>query len=105
MFILINNQLLSTANAKDINKDSYCSDFRNGIFVLGVVFFQTNFDFLTSHFDRICLYHSKGIVVLSLNLQIYFTCDHFLRNYGGLKVAFLVNLGKLMRDKFRAINA
>ena len=60
----------------------YCSDFRyesNGIFVLGVGFFflQTNFDFLTSHFDGIFLYHSKGIVVLSLNLKRYFTCDHF----------------------------
>ena len=41
LFILIHNQLLSTANAKDFNID-YCSDFRNesnGIFVLGVVFF------------------------------------------------------------------
>ena len=41
VFILINNQLLSTANAKVFNTDYYCSDFRdesNGIFVLGVFF-------------------------------------------------------------------
>ena len=54
VFILINNQQLSTANAKNINTDYYCSDFiseSNGIFVLGVVFIlQTNFDFSTSHF-------------------------------------------------------
>ena len=46
-------QLISTANAKDINTDFYCSDSRNesnGIFVLGVFCFQTNFDFLNSHF-------------------------------------------------------
>ena len=52
VFILINNQVL---NAKDINTDYYFSDFCNeinGIFLLEVVFFlQTNFDFLTSHFD------------------------------------------------------
>ena len=57
-------------------------DFRyesNGIFVLGVGFFflQTNFDFLTSHFWRNFLYHSKAMVVLSLNLKRYFTCDNF----------------------------
>ena len=45
----------------------FCSDFRyesNGIFVLGVGFFflQTSFDFLTTHFWRNFLYHSKGIV-------------------------------------------
>ena len=40
-------------------------------------FFQTNFDFLTSHFWRIFFYHSKGIVVLSLKLKRYSTCDHF----------------------------
>ena len=42
VFILINNKLLLTANAKDINIDYFCSDFpneSNGIFVLGVVFF------------------------------------------------------------------
>ena len=60
----------------------YCSDFRyesNGIFVLGVGFFflQTNFDFLTSHFWQNFFYHSKSIVVLSLNLKKFFTCDHF----------------------------
>ena len=36
-----------------ILKKIFCSDFRyesNGIFVQGVVFFQTNFDFLASHF-------------------------------------------------------
>ena len=55
VFILINNQLLSTANAKDFNKDYYRSDFpneSNGIFVIGVVFSQTNFDFLTSYLPR-----------------------------------------------------
>ena len=41
--------------------------------MLGVVFFlQTNFDFLTSHFRRNFVYHSKGIVVLDLNLKQYF---------------------------------
>ena len=36
----------------------------------GCVFFlQTNFDFLTSHFDKIFLYQSKAIVVLSLNFS------------------------------------
>ena len=42
VFILINNQLLLTDNAKDINIDYFCSDFpneSNGIFVLGVIFF------------------------------------------------------------------
>ena len=49
--------------------------------VMGVVFFlQTNFDFLTSHFDGIFLYHSKCIVVLSLNLKKIVTCDCFLSN-------------------------
>ena len=39
------------------------------IFVLGMGFFlQTNFDFLTSHFDGY-FYNSKGIVVLSLNFK------------------------------------
>ena len=54
VFFLINKQLLSIANAKDLNTDYYFSDFRNesnGMFVLGEGFFlQTNFDFLTSHF-------------------------------------------------------
>ena len=41
-------------------------------------FLQTNFDFFElAIFDRIFKYHSKGIVVLSLNLKRYFTCDHF----------------------------
>ena len=52
-------------------KRIYFSDFRNksnGIFVLGVDFFlQTNFK----------SYHSKRIVVLSLNLKRYFTCNRF----------------------------
>ena len=64
-FILIINQTLITVNAKDFNADFYCSDFfneSNGI----------------SNFDGFFLYHSKGIVVLSLNLKRYFTCDHFL---------------------------
>ena len=47
----------------------------------GFFFLQTNFDFLTNHFydilDGIVLYHSKGIVVLSLNLKRYFICDPF----------------------------
>ena len=77
MFSLINNHLLITANAKDTNADYYCSEFRNGIIVLGVVFLQTNFDFLNSHFWRNFLYHSESIVVLSLNLERYLTCDHF----------------------------
>ena len=55
----------------------YCSGFRyecNEIFVLGVVFFlQTNFDLLTGNF----LTDSKSIIVLSLTLKKYFSCDHF----------------------------
>ena len=74
--------------------------------MLGVGFFflQTNFDFLTSHFDGIFLYHSKDIVVLSLNLKRYFTCDHFSWSYEGLKIAILVilsNLGQLTRYNSR----
>ena len=72
------------------------------------IFFQTNIDFLTSHFWRNFLYHWKGIVVLSLNLKKYFTRDHFLLSYEGLKIAILAiltNLGQLTRDILRAINA
>ena len=52
----------------------YCFDFRNesnGIFELGVgfLFLQTNFDFLISLILRDFFYHSKRIVVLSLNLK------------------------------------
>ena len=51
----------------------YCSDFQdesNGIFVLGVGFFlQANFDFLTSQFYGVVLYHSEGFIVLSLKLK------------------------------------
>ena len=68
-------------------------------------FFQANSNFLTSHFRRYFLYHLKGIVVLSLNLARYFTCDYFLYSYGGLKIAILANLGQITRDIFRAINA
>ena len=56
-------------------------------------------------FDGNFVYHSKAIVVLSLNLKRYFTCDHFLRSYAGLKIAILTNLGQLTRDIIRAINA
>ena len=63
------------------SNDFFCSDFCNesiGTFVLGVGFFlQTNFDLLTSRFRPQFLHHSKAIVVLSLNLKRYFTCDHF----------------------------
>ena len=63
-----------------------------------VFFLQTNFDFLTSHFDGIFLYHSKGIIVLSLNLKkIYFTCHCFSLSHGSLKIAILANLGQLTR--------
>ena len=96
-------QVISNFNA------NFCSDFRyesNGIFVLGVGFFlQTNFDYLTSQFKRDFSNHSKGIVILSLNLQKYFTCNYFLLSYGGLKVALLAYLGQLTRNIFRAINA
>ena len=42
VFILINNQLMCTANAKDFNTDYFCYDFRNksnGIIVVGGNFF------------------------------------------------------------------
>ena len=42
-----------------------------------------NKPFLTVFFK----YHSKSIVVLSLNLERYFTSDHFLLNYECIKVA------------------
>ena len=81
-----------------------CSDFRNesnGIFVLGVGFFSSdkfrlfNKPFLTKKF-----YHSKDIVVLSLNLKRYLVCDYFSQSYGGLKIAVLANLVQLTRDIF-----
>ena len=47
--------------------------------MLGVGFFSSDkFFFLTSHFDSIFVYHSKGIVVLSLNLEKNFTGGRFL---------------------------
>ena len=51
----------------------------NGIFVLGVgfFFFRQVLAFEPAIFDGFFKYHSKGIVVLSLNLKRYFTCDHF----------------------------
>ena len=42
-----------------------------------IFFFRQIFIFYLAIFDGIFLYHSKGIVVLSLNLKRYFTCDHF----------------------------
>ena len=60
-----------------------------------VFFLQTNFDFLTSHFDGIFFYHSKAIFVLSLSLKRYFTCDHFSESYEGLKIAILAILTNL----------
>ena len=61
---------------------SFCSDFRdesNGIFVLGVGFSSDKFRLFNQSFlTKIFLYHSKAIVVLSLNLKNNFTCDHFL---------------------------
>ena len=44
----------------------------------GFFFFRQNSTFKLAIFDGIFFYYSKGIVVLSLNLKIYFTCDHFL---------------------------
>ena len=48
---------------------------------------------------------SKGIAVLSLNFERYFTYDPVLLSYGVLKIAILTNLGQIMRDQFRPINA
>ena len=39
-------------------------------------FFRQISTFYLAIFDGF-FYHSKGIVVLSLNLKRYFTCDHF----------------------------
>ena len=72
---------------------------------VGFFFFRQISTFKLAIFDGIFFNHSKGIVVLSLNLKHYFTCDHFLGSYGGLKIAILGNLGQLTRDIFRAINA
>ena len=60
---------------------------------------------MTEIFDKIYLHHSKDIVVLSLDLKRYFTCDLFSLSYGGIKIAILANLRQLTRDIFRAINA
>ena len=62
-----------------------CSDFRkkrNGVFVLGLVFFSSD-KFQPFNYLTIFLYHSKGIVALSLNLKKYFTRYHFSYSYGG----------------------
>ena len=75
---------------------------------VGFFFFRQISTFELAIFDRIFLYRSKGIVVLSLNLKRYFTCDHFLQSYEGLKIvilAILTNLGQLTRDIIRAVNA
>ena len=72
VFILINNQLLSTANAKDFNTDYYCFDFRtevtdclcSGSFFSSDKFRLFNKPFLTGFFK----YDSKIIPVLSLNI-------------------------------------
>ena len=44
------------------------------------------------------LYHSKSIGVLISNCDYL---DHFLRSYGGLKIANLVDLGQLSSDIFQ----
>ena len=65
-------------------------------------FFRQISTFLLAIFDGIILYHSKGIVALSLNLKKNFTC------YEGLKIdilAILTNFAQLTRDIIRAINA
>ena len=68
----------------------------NGIFVLGVgfCFFRQISTFYLTIFEGIFLYHSKTIIVLSLSLKIYFTCDHLSESYEGLKIAILANLGQ-----------
>ena len=85
-FILINNQLLSTANAKDINTDYYCADFRNEsnrIFVLGVVFSSDKFRLFNQPFwpDFLNI-TQKVFVALSSSLERYFTCDPFCKVMG-----------------------
>ena len=70
-----------------------------------VFFFRQTSTFYLAIFDGIFLYHSKSIVVLSLNLKRYFACDHFSLNYGGLTIVILASLGQLTGDMFRAINA
>ena len=57
----------------------------------GWFFLQTNFDFSTIHFWRF-FFVSRKVVVLSLNLERCFTCDHFCYNYGVLKNAILASL-------------
>ena len=44
----------------------------------GFFFFRQISTFQLVIFDKIFLYHSKSIVVLSVNLERYFTCDRFL---------------------------
>ena len=72
--------------------------------MLGVGFFlHTNIAFLTSHFRRDFLYHSKGIVNLSFNWKSYLPVIIFCN--GVLKIVILANWGPLTRDIFRAIKA
>ena len=86
-------EVLLTSILKNLNFCSICSDFR----AQGVFFFQTKFVFLTGYFDRIFLQHSKGTVVLSLNLKRFHLWSFFVKLWG-LKIVALVNLKRLALD-------
>ena len=61
----------------------------------GFFFLQTSFDFLTSHFDVKCLYHSKVIVVLSLILNLFSSVIVFLKNMVVFKYRHFGQLGTI----------
>ena len=82
-----------------IAKTSYCPDFRNesdGIFVLGVgIFFRQISTFELTIFDGIFLNHSQAIIVLSLNLKRYFTCDFLFAKLWGFKYCHFGQFGTI----------
>ena len=76
------------------------------IFLLGQVFFLTNFDFLTSHFWRKFVISSELHYYVELKFQkSLWTCDHFSLSYGRLKIVNLANLEQLTPNLCRAIHA
>ena len=67
--------------------------------MLGWFFLRLSFDFQLVIYDEVFVYHSKNIVVLSLNLNIYFSCDHFSKVLGILRKPFSVIMRLRNRSK------
>ena len=97
--------IASTLNYSNVLVPTFVTKVTEYLCSGGFFFFRRISTFLLAIFDGIFNYPLKVIDVLSLNLKRYFTCDHFLQSYGGLKVVILANVGKLTRDVFRANNA